>query len=240
VFVCHEILHISIQNNFNRFSCAVKKSRSTSFEWNVRGLYSPGCQVRLLEPSKTFPVLDITIGYSHFHRHPFHHNKTVNSFICGTEKSVTTNKYFSYACASLWHVSDASHNQQECKCILQLGVDIFSESCLYNFTHFIVLDVYLLYLNIQKYNFTCWFLWAWTLVILLREEHRLQQSRDSSVGIALGYGLDDRCSRVRFSAEAGNVFLNHRVQNSSGAHAASYPMGTRGSFPGGKAAGAWS
>jgi hypothetical protein len=59
---------------------------------------------------------------------------------------------------------------------------------------------------------------------------------DSSVGIALGYGLDDRGSRVRFPAGAGNFSL-HRVQNSSGAHPASYPMGTRGSFPGGNAAG---
>jgi hypothetical protein len=57
------------------------------------------------------------------------------------------------------------------------------------------------------------------------------------VGIALGYGLDDRGSRVRFRAGAGNFFL-HRVQNGSGAHSASYPMGTGGSFPGGKAAGA--
>jgi hypothetical protein len=64
--------------------------------------------------------------------------------------------------------------------------------------------------------------------------------RDSSVGIALDYGLDDRGSRVRFPAGAGNHSLHHRVQNSSGAHPASYPMGTRGSFPGGKAAGAWS
>jgi len=30
-----------------------------------------------------------------------------------------------------------------------------------------------------------------------------------------------------------------RVQTGSGAHPASYPMGTRGSFPRGKAAGAW-
>jgi hypothetical protein len=59
------------------------------------------------------------------------------------------------------------------------------------------------------------------------------KSRDSSVGIALGYGLDDRGSRVRLPAGAGNFSLHHR----SGAHRASYPMGTRGSFPGGKAAG---
>jgi hypothetical protein len=56
-------------------------------------------------------------------------------------------------------------------------------------------------------------------------------SRDSSVGIALGYGLDDRGSRDRFPVGAGNFSLHHRVQNGSGAHPASYPMGTRGSFP---------
>jgi hypothetical protein len=64
------------------------------------------------------------------------------------------------------------------------------------------------------------------------------QSRDSSVAIALGYRLDDRGSRVRFPAGAGNFSLHHRVQNGSGAHPASYPMGSRCSFPGVKAAGA--
>jgi hypothetical protein len=63
-------------------------------------------------------------------------------------------------------------------------------------------------------------------------------SRDSSVGIALGYGLGDRGSGVRFPARAGNFSLNNRVQNGSEAQPASYPMGTRGSFPGGKTAGA--
>jgi hypothetical protein len=63
------------------------------------------------------------------------------------------------------------------------------------------------------------------------------KSRDSSVGIALGYGLDDRVSRVRFAAGAGNFSLHLRAQHSSWAHPASYTMGTRVSFPGGKAAG---
>jgi hypothetical protein len=58
-----------------------------------------------------------------------------------------------------------------------------------------------------------------------------------SVGIALGCGLNDRGSRVRFPAGAGTFSLHHRVQNGSGAHPASYPMGTTGSFPGVKAAG---
>jgi hypothetical protein len=64
------------------------------------------------------------------------------------------------------------------------------------------------------------------------------KSRDSLVGIALGYGLDDRGSRVRFPEGDRNFSLHHRVQNGSGAHPASYPRGTRGSFSGGKAAGA--
>jgi hypothetical protein len=65
-------------------------------------------------------------------------------------------------------------------------------------------------------------------------------SSDSSVGIALSYGMDDRRSRVRFPAGAGNFSLHHRDKNGSGAHPTSYPVGTRDAFPGGKAAGAWS
>jgi hypothetical protein len=64
------------------------------------------------------------------------------------------------------------------------------------------------------------------------------KSHDSSVGIALGYGLDDQSSRVRFPTGAGNFSLYHRVQNGSGAHPASYQVGTRFSFLGAKAAGA--
>jgi hypothetical protein len=49
-------------------------------------------------------------------------------------------------------------------------------------------------------------------------------NRDSSVGIALGYGLDDRGSRVRLPAGKWNFSLQHRVQNGSGTHPASCPM----------------
>jgi len=50
------------------------------------------------------------------------------------------------------------------------------------------------------------------------------------------YGLDDR--GVPVPAGAGNFSLSlHRVQIGSEAHPASYPMGTRVSFPVGKAAG---
>jgi hypothetical protein len=61
--------------------------------------------------------------------------------------------------------------------------------------------------------------------------------RDNSVGIATGYGLDDRGSGVRFPVGAGNFSLHHCFQNGSGAQPAYYPMGTGGSFPGGKASG---
>jgi hypothetical protein len=44
------------------------------------------------------------------------------------------------------------------------------------------------------------------------------------------YGLDDRGS---IPDRGGGFFFS--VQTGSGAHPASFPMGTRGSFPGGKA-----
>jgi hypothetical protein len=43
---------------------------------------------------------------------------------------------------------------------------------------------------------------------------------------------------VQVPAEAENFSFHHRVQTGSGTRPASYPMGTRGSFPGAKAAGA--
>jgi hypothetical protein len=42
------------------------------------------------------------------------------------------------------------------------------------------------------------------------------------------------------AAGAGNFSLHHCIQTGSGAHPASYPVGTGGSFPDGKAAGVWS
>jgi hypothetical protein len=48
-------------------------------------------------------------------------------------------------------------------------------------------------------------------------------SQDSSVGRALGYGLK---TGVRFAAGDENFSLRHCVLTGSGAHPASYPMGT--------------
>jgi hypothetical protein len=48
----------------------------------------------------------------------------------------------------------------------------------------------------------------------------------------LDYGLDDWGSRVRFPAGAIHFSLHHRVQNGSGAHPASYAVGTTSFLPG--------
>ena len=57
--------------------------------------------------------------------------------------------------------------------------------------------------------------------------------RDSSVGIATGYGLDGPGIQSRWRAR-----FSAPVQTGPGAYPASYTMGT-GSFPAVKAAGAW-
>jgi hypothetical protein len=71
-----------------------------------------------------------------------------------------------------------------------------------------------------------------TAIVQLDSLAHRWMNRESSVGIVLGYGLDNRGSRVRFPVGAGNFSLHRRVQNCSGTHPGSYPMGTRGSFPG--------
>jgi hypothetical protein len=49
------------------------------------------------------------------------------------------------------------------------------------------------------------------------------------------YELDDRSIGVRSPAGAEDFSSSPCVQTGSGAHPASYPMGTGGPFPGGKA-----
>jgi hypothetical protein len=47
------------------------------------------------------------------------------------------------------------------------------------------------------------------------------------------YGLDDRTIEVRSPIGAEDFSFSLCVRTGSGAHPASYPMGTGGSFPGG-------
>jgi len=74
---------------------------------------------------------------------------------------------------------------------------------------------------------------VFTLVVSSSSSSSSSSSRDSLVGIALGY----RCYRIRFPAETGNFSLHHRVQTGSGAHPASYPTCAGDSFPGVKGPG---
>jgi hypothetical protein len=68
--------------------------------------------------------------------------------------------------------------------------------------------------NLSFFIFTC--VAKLTEVIHFWKILYIYQTRDSSVGIELGYGLDERGSRVRFPAGAGNFSLHHRVQNGPG------------------------
>jgi hypothetical protein len=67
-----------------------------------------------------------------------------------------------------------------------------------------------------------------TLRLVLRKKGAVIAQRYSA-------GLGDG-SGVREPAGVGSFTLHHRDQTGSGAHPASYPMGTRGSFLGAKAA----
>jgi hypothetical protein len=62
----------------------------------------------------------------------------------------------------------------------------------------------------------------------------LRPNSGSSGSIVSDYGLDDRAIEVR-SPTGADISSSPCVQTGSGAHPASYPMGTGGSFPGGKA-----
>jgi hypothetical protein len=83
----------------------------------------------------------------------------------------------------------------------------------------------------QFSSVTCYHLTKAVHAVLFPNSLRIKYSymygykiRDSSVGIALGYGLDDRGSGVRYPAGAGNFSLHHCVKNGSGVHPASIQL----------------
>jgi hypothetical protein len=73
----------------------------------------------------------------------------------------------------------------------------------------------------------------WSVVDLLRQNSR----RGRAVSRATGYGLKDL--GVGFRVPVGLIIF-HVVKTGSGVHPTSYPIGTGGIFPEGKAAEAWS
>jgi hypothetical protein len=78
-----------------------------------------------------------------------------------------------------------------------------------------------------------------SLETLILKELCTFRIRDSSVGIALDYRLDDRGGGVRFPAGAGSFSLFTTASRTAlGPNPVSYPAGIRGYFPGGKVAGA--
>jgi hypothetical protein len=60
-------------------------------------------------------------------------------------------------------------------------------------------------------------------------------SRGSSGSVVSDYGLDDRAIEVRSPTGAEDFSSSPCALTGSGAHPASYPMGTGGPFPGSKA-----
>jgi hypothetical protein len=71
---------------------------------------------------------------------------------------------------------------------------------------------------------------------------RIFEPKREEIGPVIGQwyssGLRAGCSGVRVLVGAGNFSPHYRVQTGSGIHPASYPMDTRGSFSGGREAGA--
>jgi len=68
----------------------------------------------------------------------------------------------------------------------------------------------------------------------------LGKARRPSISSSFRAPLQDGWSGVRVPARAGKFSLRRCVQTGSGAHQASYPRRTKGTFPEGKLAGAWS
>jgi hypothetical protein len=91
-----------------------------------------------------------------------------------------------------------------------------------------------IYLSVYGSAVLCWTLSAFLSFLIL---YTVGRSRDSVVGIGTGYGLDDRRAGVRVPI-GSRIFSSPRCLTGSGDHPTSYTMGTGGSFPGGKAAGA--
>jgi hypothetical protein len=128
-----------------------------------------------------------------------------------------------------WACLSCSCAKQILKCLFDLPKKfLFSgASCLESFTCGYRVNIAL----------SCWYI---CLAVIQNYHHFRHQRRDRAVVITTGYGIHDWGIRVRFPGEARYFSLFSSVQTGSGAHPVSYPISTRGSFSGDKAAGTWS
>jgi hypothetical protein len=165
-----------------------------------------------------------------------------------TKKGAYTQNSFS-ECRNFYYVQDNTEWRTQLNLLpyTPFLYPILCSSIIQSFRHhfyqyFETYTLILMILKCSEWIFKLWWsekLWQWERE-WKNQADTFHKSRDSSVGIVLGYGLEDWGSRVWFPVVAGNFSFHYHVQNGSGAHPASYPMGNRGSLPGGKAAGAWS
>jgi hypothetical protein len=79
------------------------------------------------------------------------------------------------------------------------------------------------------------FYWMFIIIHLYYYVIYFKYINCSSGSVVSDYGLDDRAIEVRSPTGAEDFSSSPCVQTGSGAHPASYPVGTGGSFPGGKA-----
>jgi hypothetical protein len=93
-----------------------------------------------------------------------------------------------------------------------------------------VTELYLCFRNVC-YVHTIKYIFRWTEFLYISNCPDLELL-EAYVRELINIGMDDRGSRFQFPAGAGNFSLHYRVQNGSGAHLTSYPMGTRGTFLG--------
>jgi hypothetical protein len=127
--------------------------------------------------------------------------------------------------------------------------------CLLNSFSFLWKKIHMFSQHIQYalFHASCWpqpkFSYKVNIVASLLHQHQPLCIQEKDIKYSIYYllhlrresaGLRTVWSGVRGPAGAGNFSLHHRVQTGSRIQPASYPMGTRGSFPGSKTAGAWS
>jgi hypothetical protein len=109
--------------------------------------------------------------------------------------------------------------------LMNRNVLLFNNMIITAFIQNLVINNYLKYINLRTFSLKSGRINRWC-----HTEFEL----DSSVSLMYDYGLDDRAIGVRSLAEAKDFSCSLCVQTGSGAHPASFPVGTCCLFPGAK------